>query len=98
MTAKLAVTVAVDMDSAAVTLRPAGRLTSENVQGLLAVVRRARRVLPGFDVQLDLDQLHAGSSEALRTLLASGDRTLAPLHRLPDHHDYRLDPAARAAA
>lgn len=92
MTAKLSVTVAVDMDSAAVTLRPVGKLTSENVKGLLAVVRRARRVLPGYDVQLDLDHLQTGSLEAFRALSESGAKTQGGSAR----HAYRL--AGRAAA
>ena len=40
MATKLSVTVAVDMDAATVTLRPAGRLTHDNVRALLAVVGR----------------------------------------------------------
>lgn len=97
MTAKLSVTVAVDMDFAAVTLRPVGKLTSENVQGLLALVRRAGSVLPGFDLQLDLDHLHTGSPEAFRALSDSGVRTRRT-HQVTGRHGFRLDPAPRAAA
>jgi hypothetical protein len=79
MTAKLAVTVAVDMDATTVTLRPAGSLTPKNVRALLALAGRAGRVLPGFAVQLDLDLLHAGHPEAVRTLTDSGVRILPPL-------------------
>jgi hypothetical protein len=95
MPAKLSVTVAVDMDSASVTLRPAGSLTPENVQGLLAVVRRAARVLPGFGVLLDLDQLHVGCPEAFRALSQAGARTI---HRHHAPGGYRRTTAARAAA
>lgn len=95
MTAKLAVTVAVDLDAAAVTLRPAGRLTSENVQGILAVVRRAGRVLPGCDVLVDLDQLHIGSPDALRVLSESGAETRHPMSAYGGRHTH---PAARVAA
>lgn len=98
MTAKLSVTVAVDMDFAAVTLRPAGKLTSENVRDLLAVARRAGRVLPGFDLQLDLDQLHTGSPEAFRALSDSGVRTLPRHHQVSGCHGFHLNPAPRAAA
>lgn len=98
MTTKLAVTVAVDMDATTVTLRPAGRLTPENVRGLLAVVGRAGRVLPGFAVQLDLDLLHTDSPEALRTLADSGAKTLPP-HPLDARHGFRRpDLAAKLAA
>jgi hypothetical protein len=81
MTTKLAVTVAVDLDASSVRVRPSGRLTSDNVRGLLAVVRRAERILPGFAVQLDLDQLRCDSPEALRALTDSGVETLAPYPR-----------------
>lgn len=98
MTAKLAVTVAVDMDATTVTLRPAGRLTPDNVRALLAVVGRAGRVLPGFSVQLDLDLLIAISPEALRTLTESGATTLPP-HPWEDRHGYRpANLAAKLAA
>lgn len=80
MPAKLSVTVAVDMDAAAVTLRPTGRLTPRNVQGLLAVVRRATRVLPGFDVLLDLDQLLVDCPETLPALSLAGARTIRSHH------------------
>lgn len=80
MLAKLSVTVAVDMDAAAVTLRPTGRLTPKNVQGLLAVVRRATRVLPGFDVLLDLDQLLVDCPETLPALSQAGARTIRSHH------------------
>jgi hypothetical protein len=97
MTTKLAVTVAVDMDARSVTVRPSGRLTSDNVRGLLAVVHRAERILPGFAVQLDLDQLRYGSPEALRALSDYGAETLAPYPR--DTRDWhRSDVAARLAA
>jgi hypothetical protein len=98
MTTKLSVTVAVDMDFAAVTLRLAGKLTSENVQGLLAVVRRAERDLPGVDLQLDLAHLQTGSPEAFRTLSDSGVRTHPRHHQSSGHHGFRLGPDSRAAA
>lgn len=96
MTTKLAVTVSVDMDASSVIVRPSGRLTSDNVRGLLAVVRRAERILPGFAVQLDLNQLHCDSHEALRALSGSGAETLAP--RPSTRHRGRSDVAARLAA
>lgn len=99
MTAKLAVTVAVDMDVASVTLRPAGRITPENVHGLLALVPRAKSVLSGFDLLLDLAQLYVVSPEALRTLSESGAELLCerlPLNAPP--RGFRPDPASRAAA
>lgn len=98
MTAKLAVTVAVDMDAAAVTLRPAGTLTPENTPYLLAVAQRAKHVLPGFDVLLDLDQLHIGSPAALRALSDSGALTLHPRRPRHGRGGYRHGHAARAAA
>lgn len=72
MTAKLTITVAVDLDSNSVTVRPAGTLISENVRGLLAVVRRAERTLPGFVVGLDLSHVLAASRDALGDLSGSG--------------------------
>lgn len=98
MTAKLSLTVTVDMDAASATLHPAGRLTSENAHGILAVIRRAGRVLPGFTVLLDLDQLHIGSPEALRTLSESDAKILHGRHALNAHGSYRPNPALRAAA
>ncbi|MGO4435192.1 hypothetical protein AB4Y88_18450 [Paenarthrobacter sp. RAF9] len=83
MLAKLSVTVAVDMDAAAVTLRPTGRLTPKNVQGLLAVVRRATRVLPGFDVLLDLDQLLVDCPETLPALSQAGAGPFAAITHAP---------------
>ena len=98
MTTKLAVTVAVDMDATTVTLRPTGRLTPNNVRALLALVGRAGRVLPGFAVHLDLDLLQTASPEALRTLTASGAKTLPP-HPLDARHGYRHpDRTAKLAA
>lgn len=87
MTAKLAVTVAVDMDATTVTLRPVGSLTLNNVRALLALAGRAGRVLPGFAVHLDLDLLHIGHPQAMRTLKDSGLRILPqhPLDALPGH-------------
>lgn len=95
MPAKLSVTVAVDMDAAAVTLRPAGSLTANNVQALLAVVRRAARVLPGFGVLLDLDQLHVACPEALLALSQAGAQTM---HRHHSPGGHRPTTATRAAA
>jgi hypothetical protein len=98
MTTKLAVTVAVDMDATTVTLRPAGRLTPNNVRALLVLVGRAGRVLPGFAVRLDLDLLHTGCPEALRTLTESGAQIL-PLRPLVARHGYlRPDLTAKLAA
>jgi hypothetical protein len=98
MTAKLAVTVAVDMDATTVTLRPAGRLTPNNVRALLALVGRAGRVLPGFAVHLDLDLLPTGHPEAVRTLMDSGVRILSP-HPLDARPGYpRPDLTAKLAA
>lgn len=88
MTAKLAVTVAVDMDATTATLRPAGRLTPNNFRAVLALVGRAGRVLPGFAVQLDLDLLHSGHPEAVRTLTDSAVRILSP-HPLDARPRYR---------
>lgn len=95
MTTKLAVIVAVDLDAAAVTLRPAGHLTTENVQGILAVVRSARRVLPGCDVLVDLDQLHIGSPDVLHVLSEAGAETR---HSSVAHGRRRTRAAARVAA
>lgn len=95
MTAKLAVTVAVDLDAAAVTLRPAGHLTTENFQGILAVIRRAGRVLPGCVVLVDLDQLHIGSPDALHVLSEAAAETR---HSSVAHGRQCTGPAARVAA
>ncbi|WP_427170433.1 hypothetical protein [Arthrobacter sp. 92] len=98
MTAKLAVTVAVDMDATTVTLRTAGKLTPNNVRALLAVVGRAGRVLPGFAVHLHLDQLHTSSPEALHALSGAGVTTLSahrPVRTRRGHHPAL---AARVAA
>lgn len=98
MTAKLAVTVSVDMDATVVTLRPAGRLTTNNVRALLALVGRAGRVLPGFAVQLDLDLLHTESAETVRTLSESGAQVL-PTRPLDARYGYNpLDLEAKVAA
>ena len=89
MTAKLNVTVAVDLDASFVTVRPAGTLTCENVRGLIAVVRRAERTLPGFEIILDLSQLRSGSPAAFRMLGESRTPTLSPrqVHNcLPNSH------------
>lgn len=98
MTAKLAITVAVDMDATTVTLRAAGRLTPNNVFALLSVAGRAGRVLPGFAVHLDLDLVDTGSPEAVRTLTESGAQVLPP-HPFDARHGYRRpDFAAKLAA
>jgi hypothetical protein len=96
MATKLAVTVAVDLDAAAVTIRFVGRLTSENVQGLLAVVHRAERTLPGFVIRLDASHLHVGSSEALSAL--EGSRAVAIPQPVRDPHRRSSDRAMNVAA
>lgn len=78
MATKLAVTVAVDMDVTAVTLKPAGALTSDNVRGLIAVAHRAQRVLTDFTVRVDLGRLHAVTPGALRELADAGLESLLP--------------------
>ncbi|RKR29843.1 hypothetical protein [Arthrobacter oryzae] len=98
MTAKLAVTVAVDMDATTVTLSPAGRLTSDNVRALLALVGRAGRVLPGFDVHLDPGQLHPGSPDALKTLSGAGVKTLTAQRSRRTRRGHHPDLAGRVAA
>jgi hypothetical protein len=98
MTAKLAVTVAVDMDTTSVTLRPAGRLTPNNVRALLSVIDRAGRILPGFAVHLDLDLLHTESPEAFRTLTESGAQILLPHPLDAQHRDRRPDLTAKLVA
>jgi hypothetical protein len=98
MTTKLSVTVTVDMDAATATLRPAGRLTFENVHGILAVLRRAGHVLPGFDILLDLDKLRIGSPEALRALSGPSAEILHGHHSANAHDGYRPSPGLRAAA
>lgn len=97
MTTKLALTVAVDMDGAAVTLKPSGVLTRDNVRGLIAVARRAQRVLAGFTVHVDLDRLHAVAPGALRDLADAGMKTLPPPENLR-HESGHSRPAARLAA
>lgn len=84
-TARLTVTVAVDLDAACVTVRPAGTLTSENVRGLLAVVHRAERTLPGFSVHLELEHLLAQSRSAIDHLRDSGAVVLPQQGHSPSH-------------
>ncbi|MDQ0756399.1 hypothetical protein QFZ61_002386 [Arthrobacter sp. B3I4] len=72
MSAKLTVTVAVDLDSRSVAIRPAGTLTHENVRGLLAVVHRAERTLPGFAVHVDPGHVSAASGDAFEDLRVAG--------------------------
>ena len=98
MTTKLAVTVAVDMDATTVTLRPTGKLTADNVRALLALVGRAGRVLPGFELHLDLNHLHVSSPEALHKLSGAGVKTLTAHHQGPARRGHYPDLAARAAA
>lgn len=98
MTTKLAVTVAVDMDATTVTLRPAGRLTASNARALLALVGRSGRILPGFAVHLDLDQLHTGCPEVVRTLTDSGAQILPPPPLDAPHGYRRPDRTAKLAA
>lgn len=94
MTAKLAVTVAVDMDATAVTLKPVGVLTRDNVRGLIAVAHRAQRVLADFTVQADLDRVQAVAPEALRGLADAGVKTLVPHYGDFPRKSLRPRPAA----
>jgi hypothetical protein len=92
MTKKLAVTVAIDVDAPAVTLKPAGVLTDDNVKGLVAVVRRAERVMPDFRLRLDPVRLKAASPQALGILAEAGvEITAAPC--LGDPHGSSQPPA-----
>lgn len=68
VTTKLSVTVAVNLDLTSVTISVAGLLSSQNVGGLLAVVKRAERILPDFTVRLDLEHLRSAAPEALHLL------------------------------
>ena len=75
MTKKLAVTVAVDVDAPAVTLKPAGVLTDENVKGLVAIARRAERLMPDCNLHLETVRLRDVSPGALRVLAEAGIET-----------------------
>lgn len=92
MTLKLAVTVAVDMDATAVTLKPAGILTNQNVRALIAVAQRARRMLPGFTVRLDPGLLKEVFPEALHSLTDAGVMTTP----CPSRRGIQRPPAASA--
>ncbi|MCY1235004.1 hypothetical protein D9M72_476050 [compost metagenome] len=87
------------MDAASVSVRPSGQLTSQNVHGILAVLGRARGAFPGCDILLDVDQLHIGSTEALRTLSGSGAELHHGHRSLNDRDGYGpRSPATKAAA
>lgn len=60
--------VSVDLDLTAITIRAAGVLSTANVSGLLAVINRAARTLPDLSVRRDLEHLHSTCDEALRFL------------------------------
>jgi hypothetical protein len=75
MTKKLAVTVAVDVDTPAVTLKPAGVLTDDNVKGLVAIAHRAERLMPDCDLHVETTRLLAVSPGALRVLSEAGIET-----------------------
>lgn len=94
-TGKLGVTVSVDLDSSLVSIRPVGTLTIRNIQGLLALQRRAERALPHCDVVIDSGLLAYESAEALEALRASG---LFPKHgRTGSVGQAVLPPVSRAA-
>jgi hypothetical protein len=94
-TGKLSVTVSVDLDSSVVSIRPVGTLTIRNVQGLLALQRRAERALPHCDVVIDGGLLAYESAEALEALRDSG---LLPKHsRIGSVGQAFLPPVSRAA-
>lgn len=97
MTAKLSVTVAVDPDVATVTVRTGGTLSCQNVHGLIALVRRAERSLPGFSIALDLSQLKSGPPEAFRAIRESGARVV-PRTPVNDRRSEGPSPAVRVAA
>jgi hypothetical protein len=80
MTKKLAVTVAVDVDAPAVTLKPAGVLTDENVKGLVAIARRAERLMPDCNLHLETVRLRAVSPGALQVLAEAGIETTEAPH------------------
>lgn len=96
MTAKLTVTVAVDLDGRSVTVRPSGTLTCENVRGLLAVVHRAERTLPGFAVHVDPGHVLAASGDAFGDLRDAGAVVLPLPDRRPGWHRSKVQ--ARTAA
>lgn len=68
MNSRLNVTVAVDIGSGSITVTPEGRLTLQNVQGLIPVTSRAASVAPGFRLILDLTHLAAAEPRALEVL------------------------------
>jgi hypothetical protein len=98
MTTKLTATVAVDIDATAVTLKSAATLTRDNVRGLIAVARRAQRVLADFTVHVDLDRLHAVAPGALGDLADAGVKTHLPHPKNFRRESWRPRPAARLAA
>lgn len=68
MNSRLDVTVAVDVGSGSITVTPEGRLTLQNVQGLIPVTSRAASVAPGFRLILDLTHLAVVDPPALELL------------------------------
>lgn len=70
-TGKLGVTVSVDLDASTVTIRPVGTLTNRNIEGLLALRRRAERALPYCEIVLDGAFLGYESADAREALIRS---------------------------
>jgi hypothetical protein len=72
MTTKLGITVAVDVSSHSAVVAPEGRLTLRNVQGLIAVARRAGSIEHGLEVSIDLRRLSAADPQAVAAVRAAG--------------------------
>ena len=98
MTLKLSLTVAVDMDAMAVTLKAAGILTNQNVQALIAVAQRARRMVPSFTVTLDPELLKEIFPEALHPLTDAGVITSSARQGEASKDLRRPQPGRRLAA
>lgn len=72
MTTKLRITIAVDVSSQSAVVAPEGQLTLSNVQGLIAVARRAGSFEHGFDAVIDLRKLTAAEPQAVAAVRAAG--------------------------
>lgn len=72
MTTKLGITIAVDVSSESAVVAPEGQLTLQNVQGLIAVARRAGSFEHGLDVVVDLRKLTAADPQAVAAIRAAG--------------------------
>lgn len=89
MTEKLNVLVRVDMDCARARIAAQGRVTTQSIQALYVVVKRANALMEGLALEIDVTRARV-EPDALEQLRACSQSHHLPAHIDPFQADCRL--------